>query len=120
VDQASRQPSDANPVWQATTMDDTLGPFEFAAEVWEWDGPAAWYFVSLPHDLADIVGEHRPRTGPGFGSVRVEAVVGPCTWRTSLFPDKERATYLLPLKSDVRRAAGLEDGSRVHVELTLL
>jgi hypothetical protein len=76
--------------------------------------------VSLPDDLADVIQELRPRTGPGFGSVRVEAVVGPCTWRTSLFPDKERATYLLPLRSAVRRAAGLEDGSRLHVELTLL
>jgi hypothetical protein len=69
--------------------------------------------VSLPDDLADVIQELRPRTGPGFGSVRVEAVVGPCTWRTSLFPDKER-------RSAVRRAAGLEDGSRLHVELTLL
>lgn len=101
-------------------MHETVGPLEFDAEVWEWDGPAAWHFVSLPVDLADLVGEIRPRTGPGFGAVRVEATIGSCTWRTSLFPDKERGTFLLPLKLAVRRAAGLEDGSRARVELLLL
>jgi hypothetical protein len=101
-------------------VDEVVGPFEFDAEVWEWDGPAAWHFVSLPVELADLVREIRPRTGPGFGAVRVEVTIGSCTWRTSLFPDKGRDTYLLPVKVAVRRSAGLEDGSRTRVELLLL
>jgi hypothetical protein len=120
VDHAGRHPSVAASVPQATPMGEAIGPFEFDAEVWEWDGPASWHFVSLPVELAELVREIRPRTAPGFGAVRVEATIGSCTWRTSLFPDKERATYLLPLKVAVRRAAGLEDGSRSRVELLVL
>ncbi|MFZ4518401.1 MAG: DUF1905 domain-containing protein [Microthrixaceae bacterium] len=100
-------------------MDEPLGPFFFTGELWEWDGPAAWHFVSLPADLADLVAEVRPRVGAGFGSVRVEVTVAGTTWQTSLFPDSARGTYLLPVKAAIRRAAGLVDGSPVEVELTL-
>lgn len=101
-------------------MDEPVGPFGFDAALWEWDGPASWHFVSLPEDLADLVGELRPRTGPGFGSVRVEVEVGEVRWRTSVFPDSSRGTYVLPVKQAVRRRLDLSDGSPLHVELTLL
>ncbi|MEX2626102.1 MAG: DUF1905 domain-containing protein [Ilumatobacteraceae bacterium] len=55
-----------------------------------------------------------------FGSVRVEASVGETTWRTSLFPDSKRATYVLPMKRAVRVAESLEVGSRVEVRLRVL
>jgi hypothetical protein len=50
----------------------------------------------------------------------VEVTVGSTTWRTSLFPDTKRATYLLPVKKAVRTAEGLADGTRVDAELDVL
>jgi len=35
-------------------------------------------------------------------------------------PEKARGSYLLPVKAEVRRAEGLEDGRRVRVTLVLL
>lgn len=95
--------------------------FTFDAEVREWEGPAAWFFLLLPTGVADEVADQvdgRPRAG--FGSVRVEVTVGTTTWRTSVFPDKARGTYLLPLKREVRDAEGLTDGSRPTLTLTVL
>lgn len=88
--------------------------------MWEYEGPAAWFFVSLPDDVADkIEGEnHGPRRG--FGSVRVEAKIGSTQWSTSVFPDKKRGTYLLPVKKEVRRAEGLEAGTVATLELRML
>jgi hypothetical protein len=94
--------------------------FEFDAEVWLWDGPAAWHFVSLPEDLSDLVRDTWHRPGPGFGSLRVEVVIGAQTWRTSIFPDSDRGTYVLPVKKEIRRRLGLAEGSAVTVGLTLL
>lgn len=92
----------------------------FAADVWEHDGPAAWYFLSLPGDVADAIeAEHGDRAA-GFGSVRVEVTVGTTTWRTSVFPDRARETYVLPVKKEVRRAEGIDDGSRVEVALAVI
>ena len=95
---------------------------EFDAELWIWEasGEGSWHFVSLPGDLADDLREQRGHRAAGFGSLRVEATIGSSTWRTSVFPDKQRQTYVLPVKKAVRSAEGLAEGSTVRVELEVL
>lgn len=92
----------------------------FDATLWEYDGPSAWHFVSLPPDTADAVAElSSGRTG-GFGSVRVEVTIGGSRWRTSVFPDARRGTYVLPIKKAVRTAEALSEGSRATITLHVL
>ncbi|MBL1079853.1 DUF1905 domain-containing protein [Nocardia sp. 2] len=93
--------------------------YEFTAELWEWESQASWYFVSLPEDAADEIEELYGQRAGGFGSVRVRVVVGASRWGTSVFPDKKRGTYVLPIKKAVRTAEGLTPGSPVRVELTV-
>ena len=90
----------------------------FRAELWSSESVASWAFVSLPPEMGDDV---RLLSGPptGFGSVRVEVVLGTSTWRTSVFPDKAHG-YVLPVKSAVRRREGLEIGDRVELTLSLV
>lgn len=93
---------------------------EFTAPLWEWDGDAAWHFVTVPEELSDEI-EHRTiGVTRGFGSVRVEVTVGDTTWSTSLFPDSRRGAYLLPVKKAVRTAEALRVGEDVTVLLRLL
>lgn len=91
--------------------------WEFEAEVWLAEG-GSWAFVTLPGEVDDDV---RLLAGPrsGFGSVRVEVVLGATTWRTSVFPDKARG-FVLPLRSQVRRAEGVDVGDRVRLRLVLV
>lgn len=93
--------------------------YRFDAELWLWDGEAAWHFVTLPEDVSDDIGV-RATARRGFGSVRVRVTVGASTWATSVFPDSKRGAYLLPVKRQVREAEGLELGNRVPVRLELL
>lgn len=92
----------------------------FVAPLWRYQGDAAWFFVSLPIDLSDDVEAMTVESRRGFGSVRVEATVGGSTWRTSLFPDSKRGTYLLPLKKAVRAAEGLDEGDDVATTIRLI
>lgn len=96
---------------------------EFTATLWRWldkEGrPGAWYFLSLPFELADEI-EATRAPGPGFGSVRVEVVIGSSRWQTSLFPSAEQKTYVLPVKKQVRTAQGLDEGSPCTVGITVL
>lgn len=94
--------------------------FTFTAELWEHEGTASWFFLSLPEDVADEIDERWGQHAGGFGAVRVEVTVGATTWRTSLFPDTKRGTYLLPVKKAVRRAEDLADGSAVAVEVVVV
>jgi hypothetical protein len=95
------------------------GRYEFRGELWEYDGPAAWHFVSLPPEVADDIREQVAPDASAFGSIRVEATVGSTRWRTSLFPDKARRTYLLPIKRGVRLVEDLETGDVVIVTLQI-
>jgi hypothetical protein len=90
----------------------------FEGVVRRYDGQAAWYFVTLPLDLADDI---RATSEPaGFGSVRVEVSIGRTTWRTSVFPDKASGSYVLPVKAEVRRREQLDDDSTATVRLTVV
>ena len=92
--------------------------YRFDAELWLWDGDAAWHFVTLPGEVSDDV---RARAGGrrGFGSVRVRVTVGSTSWPTSVFPDSTRGAYILPVKKDVRAQERLEVGDRMSVQLDL-
>ena len=96
--------------------------FEFTATLWEHSSmPGSWYFITLPEDCADAIAamtEGAERRG--FGSVRVEVTIGPTTWRTSVFPDTQSGSYVLPVKKAVRTAAAIDAGDDAAVSLAVL
>jgi hypothetical protein len=94
--------------------------FSFTAEVWEHDGAGSWHFLSVPEHAADDIEEMTGDRARGFGSVRVEVTIGGTRWSTSLFPDRKRGTYVLPLKQAVRRAEGLAAGDVTRVDLVVV
>ena len=94
--------------------------YTFDTELWRYDGDAAWYFVSLPTGLADAIRDEHGPLSSGFGSIKVSVRIGSSRWETSVFPDRRRGTYLLPVKKSVRLAEGLDAGDTVLVEFTVL
>jgi len=94
--------------------------YTFTADLWIFAGPAAWYFVTLPKDTADEIKFFTSDVKRGWGSVRVQVTVGDTTWKTSIFPAKERGSYLLPVKKDVRKKESLAAGEPVTLSLKVL
>jgi hypothetical protein len=94
--------------------------YDFVAPLWVWDGDAPWHFVTVPEEISDAIAARTADRRSGFGSVRVEVTVGAMSWATSLFPDKRRGAYVLPVKKQVRAQEGLSSGDRVMVRLALL
>lgn len=85
-----------------------------------WNGASAsWHFIDVPTADAVDIRAHSLVSRGGFGSVRVEARIGEVVWRTSVFPQKSGG-YLLPVKADVRRRAGIAAGDEVTVALEIL
>jgi hypothetical protein len=92
--------------------------FQFKSKLWLYDGPAAWHFITVPKKLSAQI-KTMALTQRGFGSVKVEARIGKSVWSTSIFPDKSKY-YLLPIKSEVRKAELLKTGQLVTVELKIM
>lgn len=95
------------------------GRYEFTAELWLYPGEAAWHFISLPAEISDDVRARTEGSRQAFGSARVEVRIGETPWSTSVFLDRKRDCFLLPVKAEVRRREGLEEGERVTVQLAL-
>ena len=93
--------------------------FAFEAELWLYEGDAAWHFITVPADISDAIEAASSNSRAGFGSVPVRVTVGNTTWSTSVFPDSKRQAYLLPVKKEVRRREGLEAGRQVSVSLAV-
>ena len=92
--------------------------YKFTNELWVHSGQGAWYFLTLPKDIAQQIRFICDRV-PGFGTVRVKAVIGKSEWKTSLFPDNRSGSFLLPVKHEIRKKAGISAGERVTVKLFL-
>src|SRR5688572_20434605 len=92
------------------------------APIWRWsEGTGSWHFLTVPPELAAEIRLRANSSGPrlGFGSVRVEATIDGIIWRTSIFPQKSGG-YILPIKADVRRRAGIGAGVDVTVALEMI
>lgn len=94
--------------------------FVFTARLWEYEGAGSWHFVTLPRVVAtEILESVEGRMKPG-GTVAVEAVIGRTKWKTSLFRDTKRDSFLLPVKALVRGKEQLRAGDDVEVSLRLM
>ena len=92
------------------------------APLWIWAGEGgSWHFVTIPPAEAVEIRLESAASGVrrGFGSVRVAASINGVDWTTSVFPQKSGG-YLLPVKANVRRDAGIAADDMVTVSLELL
>lgn len=95
--------------------------FGFDSVLYRSGGEAGtWVFLDVPEEAADEIHARYDHLVGGFGAVRVEVVLGRSTWRTSLFPSRERGTFVLPVRQAVRRSEGVEPPDQVRVQLTVL
>lgn len=88
----------------------------FTAEVWQWRGPAPYYFLTVPEPECVLLRDVAEEISYGWGMVPVRVRLGDSEWETSLWP--KDGGYVLPLRAVVRRAEGLEEGEPATVRLT--
>ncbi len=80
---------------------------------------AAWYFAYVDKKQAEIIKKKHAPKKRGFGSIRVKVTLGKTKWDTSIFPDKHSGEFVLPLKSAVRRAEGVDAGDSISFKLEI-
>ena len=95
---------------------DTL-ELTFSGEIWQWRGPAPYYFITVPADAAAALHGVARAVTYGWGVVPVEVRLGGSIWSTSLFP--KEGGYLVPIKRAVRVGERLVEGDTVEIQLVV-
>ena len=88
---------------------------EFDGVVWFWKGPAPWYFVTVPEKECDEIKSISGVVTYGWGMIPATVRIGKTAWKTALWP--KDGSYIVPLKTTVRKDESIEEGDRVTVEL---
>lgn len=97
------------------------GPtFRLKAKVWLYAGKSAWHFATLPKRVTNQIKSLFGGLERGWGSFPVSVTIGKTTWQTSIFPDSKTATFLLPLKAEVRKKESLVEGKTITIKIELL
>jgi hypothetical protein len=87
----------------------------FTGELWQWRGPAPYYFVTVPVEAAQELKAISRVVTYGWGAIPVTVRIDETEWATSLFP--KDGTYVVPIKDKVRRTTALEPGDMVTLQL---
>jgi hypothetical protein len=90
---------------------------QFSGEVWYWRGPAPWHYVTVPEQHCGELEAAAAEVSYGWGMIPVRAQIGTTQWSTSLFP--KDGAYVVPLKTSVRTAEGIEVGDDVTIDVTV-
>ena len=87
--------------------------YRIRAKAWLYPGMAGWHFLTIPKKKSLEITKLFGILKQGWGSLPVVATLGKTSWKTSIFPDKKRGAYLLPLKAEVRKKEGIKAGDTV-------
>lgn len=96
--------------------------YKMRAKIWVYQGKAFWHFVTLPKKQAAHIKSHHGwarKARRGWASIRVTVTIGKTSWKTSIFPEKETGSYVLPLKEKVRVAERLKAGTTIGFKLKI-
>lgn len=97
--------------------------YTFNESLWKYSGDNAWYFITLPLEIAEEIkalAALHLLARRGFGSRRVNVSIGKSNWNTSIFPDKTRGSFLLPIKKSVRVENNIAENDSILINFCVL
>jgi len=93
--------------------------YSFTEPIWRYPAPEAWYFITVPKAITEDLEARFGTRKRGWASLPVSVTIGATSWQTSLFADKTRGAFLLPVKAAVRKKERLVDDTHVEVKFTV-
>ena len=90
---------------------------EFDSVVFEWRGPAPFYFAAIPESECQDIREVSSIVSYGWGVIPCAVTVGKTTITTSLFP--KQGSYLVPLKDALRKPENIAVGDKIRVTIEI-
>ncbi|MEO7978381.1 DUF1905 domain-containing protein [Flavobacterium sp.] len=93
--------------------------YEFTEKAWQHSSPGGWYFVSLPTEMAQEIRNTFKSEEEGWGRLKAAARIGKSDWKTAIWFDTKKNTYLLPLKAEIRKRENIDAEMEIDVIIWL-
>ena len=92
-----------------------LPPMKFKAKIWQWRGPAPYYFVTVPDEESVEIKHISKMVTYGWGMIPAAITVNKTTVKTALF--YKNGNYIVPLKLSLRTTEKLLEGDEITIAL---
>ena len=89
----------------------------FSSKMWQHSSPGGWFFIAFPKDISVEIRENLQWQEEGWGRMKATAAIGDWKWDTSIWFDKKMNTYLLPIKSEIRKKAKLQLDEIININI---
>lgn len=93
--------------------------YSFKGKIWKHKESGGWHFVTLPKRLSKEIRETHYVSEEGWGRLKVKASFSQSGWETSIWYDSKIGSYIIPIKSVIRKKESLAEGDRVEIHLVL-
>ena len=87
--------------------------------MWKYNGNGGWHFISIPKEYTKEIRENLQWQEEGWGRMKATASIENIEWNTAIWYDSKKNTYLLPIKSEIRRQAKLDINKTYKVTIFL-
>jgi hypothetical protein len=91
--------------------------FDVSGLIWEWRGPAPFYFVSVCPEISAQIKADANATSYGWGAIPVRLTSDDDLWTTSIFT--RDGQYIVPIKKAIREALKVGDGDLIQLTVEL-
>jgi glucose dehydrogenase len=91
--------------------------FQTKGELFEWRGPAPYYFVRIDRITASRIKQRASAFTYGWGVVHVHGQIKEMSFQTALIPQGD--TYCLPIKNALRLSLDLRLEDEIDIKFNL-
>lgn len=91
--------------------------FTVTGEIFEWRGPAPFYFVEIEKSLSGEIKSVASLHTYGWGVTHIHGVIGNTSFMTAMIP--KDGCYRIPVKDAVRKAEDIEVGEKITIKFNL-
>jgi hypothetical protein len=93
--------------------------YQFKSEPWNHSLAGSWVFVSLPLKISKEIRTYLKNEEQRWGRMKAKAQIGRSEWETAIWFDTKANTYILPLKSEIRKKENVVVGKKITVTVTV-
>ena len=93
--------------------------YHFSGELWRDKSENGWYFVTVPSNYSEEIRSNLRWQEEGWGRMKAIAIINGLKWDTSIWFDSKGKSYILPVKSEIRKKLSLKENNSITVSILI-